>query len=173
MKVVEIDRRIRAKSRTWPLRGSRSARSDRPWPRQSKRGDGKAARAQVAHGLEIFLDEFGAALEQADRALAAGRRRPARKAQRDAVGRLQRAGDHILGHRIGGDGNEGHDCGGRLRGRRRLIAGRTRAQSGGCKGADGYFPRDELMSDFFSALTPLRAIRAPHIELRRPIGAAQ
>ena len=48
-------------------------------------GDGKAAGAQFAHRLEIFLDEFGAALEQAHRALAARRRMPARKADAHAV----------------------------------------------------------------------------------------
>ena len=34
--------------------------------------DGKAARAQVAHGLVIFFDVFGAALQDDDGALAAG-----------------------------------------------------------------------------------------------------
>jgi hypothetical protein len=70
--------------------------------------DREAARAEVAHGLEIFLDEFGAALEQADGALAAGRRRKTREAKTDAVLRLQHARDGIVGHRIGWDGNEGH-----------------------------------------------------------------
>ena len=40
-----------------------------------ERRDGKAAGAQIAHGLEIFFDALGAALENADRALAPGRRR--------------------------------------------------------------------------------------------------
>src|SRR6516225_2884610 len=51
-------------------------------------GDGKAACAQVTHGLEIFLDELGAARKQAHGALAARRRRPAGKAQGDAIARL-------------------------------------------------------------------------------------
>ena len=46
-----------------------------------ERRDRKAARAQIAHGLEIFFDPFAAALEDAHRAAAAGRRLPARKAQ--------------------------------------------------------------------------------------------
>ena len=50
-------------------------------PAPVEHGDGKAARAQIAHGLEIFLDEFGAAGKQAHGALAARRRIPARKAQ--------------------------------------------------------------------------------------------
>ncbi len=54
-------------------------------PAPVERRDRKAARAQLAHRLEIFLDELGAALEQADRPLAARRRMPARKAQLHAV----------------------------------------------------------------------------------------
>src|SRR6187401_3501456 len=50
--------------------------------------DGKAAGAQLAHGLEILLDEFGAALEQTHGALAARWRTPARKANTDAVARF-------------------------------------------------------------------------------------
>ena len=68
----------------------------------------EAARAQLAHRLEILLDELGAALEHADRAFAAGRRMPARKAQVDAVARLERARDDVLGHRIGRNGDEIH-----------------------------------------------------------------
>ena len=78
-------------------------------PAPVERRDGKAARAQFAHRLEIFFDELGAALEEADRALAAGRRMPAREAQAHAVARLERAGDDIFGHRIGGNGNEIHE----------------------------------------------------------------
>ena len=79
-------------------------------------GDREAAGAQVAHGLEIFLDEFRAPLKQAHRTLAAARRRPARKTQRDPIGRLEGAGDDVVGHRIGGNGDEGHDlCGGLAR----------------------------------------------------------
>ena len=96
------------KSPTCPLRGSDERALGQALPAPVEGGDGKAARAQLAHGLEIFLDEFGAALEQAHRALAARRRMPARKAQGHAVARLERAGDHVFGHRIGGDGNEIH-----------------------------------------------------------------
>jgi hypothetical protein len=78
-------------------------------PAPIKRGNRKAARAQLAHGLEIFLDEFGAALEQADRALAAGRRMPTREAQADAVAGLDCAGNDIVRHRIGWDRDEIHE----------------------------------------------------------------
>ena len=70
--------------------------------------DGEAAAAQVAHHLEIFLDEFRAPLEDTDGALAPGRRRPARIAQENAVTRLERATDDVFGHRIGGNGDECH-----------------------------------------------------------------
>ena len=79
-----------------------------PLPAPVHGRDREAARPQFARGLVIFLDELRAALEDADRALAARRRRPAREPQIDPVWRLQRAGDHVLGHRIGGDGNEFH-----------------------------------------------------------------
>jgi hypothetical protein len=68
----------------------------------------ETAIAQVAHGLEIFLDPFGAAGKQADGAAAAGGRREARKPQGDAVRRFQHAGDGVLGDRIGGNGDEFH-----------------------------------------------------------------
>ena len=45
----------------------------------------EAAVAQIAHGLEILFDLFAASGEYAHRALASGRRRPARKAQADPV----------------------------------------------------------------------------------------
>src|SRR3990170_7430596 len=48
----------------------------------------ETAVAQVAHRLEIFLDLLAAAGEDADRALAARWRRPAREAQLGAVRRL-------------------------------------------------------------------------------------
>ena len=86
--------------------------------------DREAAGPQVAHGFEIFLDEFGAALEQADRAPAAGRRSPARKPQRYAVAGFQRPRHDISWHRIGGDGNERHDLRAALGSR--LIAGYQR-----------------------------------------------
>ncbi len=78
---TSMSRSYSEKSPTWPLRGSDERAFGAALPAPVDRGDGEAARAQFAHGLEIFLDEFGAALEQAHRALAAGRRMPARKAQ--------------------------------------------------------------------------------------------
>ena len=80
-------------------------------PAPVERGDGEAARAQVAHGLEIFLDELGAALEQADRALAARRRRPARKAQIHPVGRLEGSRDDVSGTGLAGMETRVMSCG--------------------------------------------------------------
>src|SRR3954470_20569079 len=68
----------------------------------------EAAVAQVAHGLEIFLDRFAAPLEDAHRALASRRRRPARKAQFRAVRGLDGAADDVLRNRIGGDRDQRH-----------------------------------------------------------------
>src|SRR5579884_1861418 len=73
-----------------------------------KARDRKAARAQIAHTFEIFLDEFGAALQQEDRSFAARGRRPAGDTQPDAVGCLDVIDDHVLWHRIGGNGYEFH-----------------------------------------------------------------
>src|SRR5262245_43663851 len=67
------------------------------------------ARAQVSNCLEVFLDELGATLKQANRAFASGRRRPARVTQRNSVRGLEHASDRALGHRIGGNRDEGHD----------------------------------------------------------------
>src|SRR4029450_13391079 len=64
---------------------------------------------QIAHGLEILLDEFGAPWKQAHGALASRRRCPARETQRDAIRRLEGSGGDVLRHRVGGGGNEGHD----------------------------------------------------------------
>ncbi len=61
-------------------------------PAPVDRRDREAARAQVAHGLEVFFDELGASLEQADGALAPGRRLPAGEAKLDPVAGLERAG---------------------------------------------------------------------------------
>ena len=72
-------------------------------PAPVERGDRKTARAQIAHRLEIFLDPFGATLENAHRAATPGRRQPARKAQADAVGRFEHAGDEVIRNRIGGN----------------------------------------------------------------------
>ena len=74
-------------------------------------GHRKAAVAQVAHRLEIFLDLLAAAGEDADRALAARRRRPARKAQFGAVGRPDGAGDDVFRNGIGGNRDERHGRG--------------------------------------------------------------
>ena len=62
----------------------------------------KTAVAQIAHGLEIFLDLLAAAGEDADRALAVGRRRPAREAQFGAVRRLDGAGTTSSGTGLAG-----------------------------------------------------------------------
>src|ERR1700730_328489 len=84
----------------------------------------KAAVAQIAHRLEIFFDLLGAPGEDADGALAARRRRPARKAQFRAVGGLDGAGDVVFRNLIGGNGDERH---GRNRlggeGRKSRVAG--------------------------------------------------
>ena len=69
----------------------------------------KSAIAQVAHRLEIFFDLLAAPGEDADRALAPRRRRPAREPQLGAVGRLDGAGDDVLRNRIGGDRDERHE----------------------------------------------------------------
>src|SRR5260370_29497615 len=68
--------------------------------------DRKAAVAQIAHRLEIFFDLLGTPGEDADGALAARRRRPARKAQFRTVGGLDGAGDDVFRNRIGGNGDE-------------------------------------------------------------------
>ena len=69
---------------------------------------GKSARAQVAHGLEVFFDPFATALKDAHGAAPSCRRLPTRKAQRDAVRRLQAIRDEIIRNRIGGDRDELH-----------------------------------------------------------------
>jgi len=71
-------------------------------------GDRKAAIAQIAHRLEIFFDRLAAAGEDADRALAPGRRRPARVTQFGAVGGLDGAGDDVFRNRIGGNRDKRH-----------------------------------------------------------------
>src|ERR1035437_1369184 len=68
----------------------------------------QTALAQVAHRFEIFFDLLAAAGEDADRALAVGRRRPAREAQFRAVGRLDGAGDDVLRNGIGGNRHKRH-----------------------------------------------------------------
>jgi hypothetical protein len=69
-----------------------------PAPIQGRHG--KSARAQIADQLEILLDELGPALKNADGALAAGRRLPARIPERHPVGRLQHGGGHAFGRRV-------------------------------------------------------------------------
>ena len=69
------------KSSTCPLRAFGSARSREALPAPVEDRDREAARARIAHHLEIFLDELGAAREHAQRPLASGRRREAGKAQ--------------------------------------------------------------------------------------------
>src|SRR5271170_7825623 len=71
-------------------------------------GDSESARPQVADQFEIFLDELGPPLEDADGALATRRRLPPRIADRHPVRRLQHGGGHALGHRVGGYGNQLH-----------------------------------------------------------------
>src|SRR5580700_3404714 len=77
-------------------------------------GDREAAIAQVPHRLEIFLDLLAAAGEDADRALAPGRRRPARETQFGAVGGLDGAGDDVFRNRIGGNRDKRHGLKDRL-----------------------------------------------------------
>jgi hypothetical protein len=73
-----------------------------------KDGDGEAARPQIAHGLEIFLDPFAAAGQDAHRAAAAGRRQPAGESQRNPVGRFERARHYAFGNGIRRDRDELH-----------------------------------------------------------------
>src|SRR4051812_49651142 len=92
-----------------------------PLPAPVEGRDREAARTQIPHGLEILLDEFGAALEQAHRALAARWRVPAREPQRHPVAGLEGSRHNVRRHGIGGGGDEGHDL--RARWGARLIAG--------------------------------------------------
>src|SRR5262245_8015397 len=71
----------------------------------------KAASAKIANGLEIFLDELGAALQHNHGAFAPRWRRPTRKTQVHPVGGFDRAGYHVVWHRIGRDGDEFHEAG--------------------------------------------------------------
>ena len=65
-------------------------------------GDGKAAPAEIGDGLEIFLDEFGAPLHEADRAaMRAFRFRPQRKAQSYLVAGGEEPHSRTLWNRIG------------------------------------------------------------------------
>ena len=77
-------------------------------PAPVERRHRKAPRAQIADGLEVFLDELGAALKQADGSLAPRRRRPAGIAKFDPVAGLEGAGHRPFGHRIGGNIDQGH-----------------------------------------------------------------
>ncbi len=88
--------------------GERAVGQTLPAPVEGR--DREAARAQIAHGLEIFFDVFGAALQHDHGALAARRRFPAAKAQRYPVRGLDGAGQPVVGHRIGGNGDEFHEA---------------------------------------------------------------
>ena len=110
-----------------------------------ERGHRKAARAQIAHGLEIFFDEFGTPLEQAHGTLASSRWRPACITQGHAIGRLQGPADHVLGHRIGRDGDERHGLSASGARPSRLIAVRP---TGSIRQKDFSGPRP-LFSDGF------------------------
>ncbi|MGY3426833.1 hypothetical protein ACVWZW_007337 [Bradyrhizobium sp. F1.13.4] len=69
----------------------------------------KAAVAQIAHGLEILFDLLTASGEDADGALAVRRRRPARKAQLDAIRGFDGAADDVFGNGIGWYRDQRHD----------------------------------------------------------------
>ncbi len=68
----------------------------------------KTAVAQVAHGLEIFLDRFAAPGKHADGAFAIGRRRPAREPQFGAVRGFDGTADDVFRNRIGGNRDQRH-----------------------------------------------------------------
>ena len=70
-------------------------------PAPIERGNREAARAQIADGLKILLNKFGAPL-------ASLRRCPAGIPQRDPVKRLQSSRDDVVGCWIGGNGDERH-----------------------------------------------------------------
>src|SRR5579859_2039868 len=70
--------------------------------------DRKPSLAQIAHGLEIFFDVLAAPLEDANRALAVGRWRPARKSDFGAVRGLDCPGNGIFRNRVGGNRDERH-----------------------------------------------------------------
>ena len=74
-----------AKSRTWPLRRIGSARSESPCPRQSRIATAKPRARRSRTVSKYFSMNSARPGNRADRALAAGRRHPAGKAQRDAV----------------------------------------------------------------------------------------
>src|SRR5262249_15960012 len=77
-----------------------------------ERGYCETSCAQIAHGLEIFLDEFRPTLKQADGPFASPRRSPPRKTQRDPVRRVESSGDDVLGPRVGGGAKGGAGMGG-------------------------------------------------------------
>ena len=72
------------------------------------------ALAQILHRFEIFLDALAAPGEDADGPPAIGRRRPARKAQRDAIRRLDRSGERPFRNRIGRYRQQRHGAGVRI-----------------------------------------------------------
>jgi hypothetical protein len=81
----------------------------------------KSARAQIAYNLEILFDEFGTALQYDHRTLASRRRGPTGETQVDPIRSFDRAGHHIVWHRIGWYGDEFHKAG-KVSGARRLGA---------------------------------------------------
>ena len=88
--------------------GERMIRQSLSAPVESRH---RAASAKIADGFEIFLDKLGAALQQNHGAFAPRRRRPTRKTQVHPIGGFDRAGHHVVSHRIGRDGDEFHEAG--------------------------------------------------------------
>ncbi len=66
-----MSRRKSAKRRTWPFPGIPDLPPGQPLPAPVEGDHREAALEQFADHLEVFLDEFGPALEDADRALSA------------------------------------------------------------------------------------------------------
>src|ERR1700682_3791890 len=71
-----------------------------PLPAPIQRRDGKTALPQLANDLEIFLDHFGAAAEEANRPAPRAGRIPARVAQLQSIRGHDVAGHGALGHRV-------------------------------------------------------------------------
>src|SRR5262249_39405645 len=77
-----------------------------PAPIQGR--DRKAAQARLLDNLEILFDELGPTIEQAERALAARRRRKPGEAQCKPVRGLDGSGDRALRDRVRRDRDERH-----------------------------------------------------------------
>ena len=138
-----------------------------------ERRDGKAARAQIAHRLEIFFDPLAAALKNAPRCRCV---RPAAASGQSASSRrrrFQRAGDEIVRNRIGGDRDEFHGTSSRsgltlitVREARSTTQSRSRAASDFRRSGVAALPSIfELgIQSQFNALRPLAATEGrPHI----------